>query len=149
MSMNLFTIGYEGLSFDSFLKYLIKFNINIVFDVRENPFSRKRGFSKSDLYKKLNLGRIQYIHLPQLGTPKSLRCELQIKRDYVHFFERYNTFLEDRIGYLNQILDILETKNVALMCYEREASKCHRSAIALKIKERSNNGIVIRNIRTS
>jgi uncharacterized protein (DUF488 family) len=146
--MNLFTIGYEGLSFDSFLRYLIESNINIVFDVRKNPISRKKGFSKSDLYEKLNSGKIRYIHLPQLGTPTSLRHELRIKKDYSHFFEKYNSFLEKQIEYVDQILNILKTENVALMCYEREASKCHRSAIALKIKKRSNNGIMIRNIKT-
>jgi len=146
--MNLFTIGYEGLSFDSFLRYLIESNINIVFDVRKNPISRKKGFSKSYLYEKLNSGKIRYIHLPQLGTPTSLRHELRIKKDYSHFFEKYNSFLEKQIEYVDQILNILKTENVALMCYEREASKCHRSAIALKIKKRSNNGIVIQNIKT-
>lgn len=146
--MNLFTIGYEGLSFDSFLKYLIEFNINIIFDVRKNPISRKKGFSKSDLYERLNSGKIRYIHLPQLGTPRSLRLELQIKKDYSLFFEKYNVFLEKQIEYLDQILDISKKENVALMCYEREASKCHRSAIALKIKKRSDNGILIRNIKT-
>jgi uncharacterized protein (DUF488 family) len=92
--MNLFTIGYEGLSFDSFLRYLIEFNINTVFDVRKNPISRKKGVSKSHLYEKLNSGKIQYFHLPQLGTPRYLRHEFQVKKDYSHFFEKYNSFLE-------------------------------------------------------
>ena len=140
--MNLFTIGYEGLSIDSFLRYLTESNINIVFDVRKNPISRKKGFSKSDLNGKLNSGKIRYIHLPQLGTPRSLRRELRIKKDYSHFFERYNGFLEKQIEYVDQILNILKTGNVALLCYEKEASKCHRSAIALKIKKRSNNGMM-------
>jgi uncharacterized protein (DUF488 family) len=147
--MNLFTIGYEGLSFDSFVKYLKNLHIAIVFDVRKNPVSRKKGFSKLKLNEGLILSKIQYVHLSELGTPKLLRDELRRKKDYLEFFQKYNIVLNKRLQYLDVILDTLKNENVALMCFEKDPFKCHRSAIALKIKERSNNGIVIRNIKTS
>ncbi|MEK6752161.1 MAG: DUF488 family protein, partial [Chloroflexota bacterium] len=41
-----FSIGYEGLTIDSFLNKLIANNITVVVDVRNNPQSMKYGFSK-------------------------------------------------------------------------------------------------------
>src|SRR5690606_3603293 len=45
----LFTVGYEGLSIDEYLNKLIKHNVSVLIDVRNNPLSRKYGFSKTQL----------------------------------------------------------------------------------------------------
>lgn len=42
-----FSIGYEGLTIDSFLNKLIANNITVVVDIRNNPQSMKYGFSKN------------------------------------------------------------------------------------------------------
>ncbi len=47
----LFTIGYEGISLEEYLLRLLKNNIRILVDVRNNPLSMKFGFSKSQLKK--------------------------------------------------------------------------------------------------
>ena len=57
----LFTIGYEGISIDSYLNSLIAQDIAALVDVRNNPISRKCGFSKSQLQKDQNL--FTYFHL--------------------------------------------------------------------------------------
>ncbi len=44
-----FSIGYEGLTIDSFLNKLIANNIIVVVDVRNNPQSMKYEFSKKSL----------------------------------------------------------------------------------------------------
>lgn len=46
-----FSIGYEGLTIDSFLNKLIANNITLVVDVRNNPQSMKYGFSKKSFKK--------------------------------------------------------------------------------------------------
>lgn len=43
----LLTIGYEGRKIDEFIERLKEFNISRLIDVREIPFSRKPGFSKT------------------------------------------------------------------------------------------------------
>ena len=54
----LFTIGYEGVSVEKYLNTLIKNDVRVLCDVRNNPLSRKFGFSKSNLQKYLNnIGR--------------------------------------------------------------------------------------------
>jgi len=45
MSNQLFTTGYEGLDLQAFVRCLEDNGIQCVLDVRENPFSRKPGFS--------------------------------------------------------------------------------------------------------
>ncbi|MEN6328638.1 MAG: DUF488 domain-containing protein, partial [Syntrophomonas sp.] len=58
----IYTIGYEGKTVDEFLRVLEKAKISIVIDVRENPNSRKKGFSKKILSETLNNNGIQYRH---------------------------------------------------------------------------------------
>ncbi len=48
-TMEIFTIGYEGIDRHQFLAWLNNYNINVVADVRNLPLSRKKGFSKTAL----------------------------------------------------------------------------------------------------
>ena len=63
----LFTIGYEGLSFEKYINQLICHDVRLLCDVRNNPLSRKFGFSKGMLSHLLPKLGIEYIHIPELG----------------------------------------------------------------------------------
>ncbi|MBU1626147.1 DUF488 domain-containing protein, partial [bacterium] len=69
--MELYTIGYEGRETDEFISELKKHDITRLIDIRENPFSRKKGFYKSALKTALENQGIEYIHLKALGTPSA------------------------------------------------------------------------------
>ena len=71
--MELYTIGYEGLNQDGFLKWLHYFNIDVVADVRDLPLSRKKGFSKTGLSDFLIKEDIEYFSYRELGVPKERR----------------------------------------------------------------------------
>jgi len=47
--MTLFTIGYEGISLEEYFNRLIKNDVKVLVDVRNNPLSMKFGFSKTQL----------------------------------------------------------------------------------------------------
>jgi uncharacterized protein (DUF488 family) len=47
----LFTIGYEGISLEAYLVRLLKNDVKVLVDVRNNPLSMKFGFSKPSLKK--------------------------------------------------------------------------------------------------
>jgi uncharacterized protein (DUF488 family) len=145
--MDLYTIGYEGLSLSSFIGYLRNHSVMTVVDIREKPISRKKGFSKNDLQKGLASNQIDYLHVQALGTPKYLREELNKKKNYFRFFRRYNNFLNTRANYVDTIIDKMLHETVALVCFERDARKCHRSAVAQKIKKKSPWPIVIHHIK--
>ena len=147
--VNLYTIGYEGLSFGSFVRFLRDYHVMTVIDVREKPISRKRGFSKSALGQGLATNHINYVHLQPLGTPKDLREELNKTKDYSEFFKRYNCLLDARTEYIDEIIKIMMEKTVALVCFEKDAAKCHRNAVANKIQKVSSRPVEIHHIETA
>ena len=73
----LFTAGYAGHDLDSFLRMLGEHQIQVIVDVRQNPVSRKKGFSRSRLSEFLSNHGIEYIHLRELGVPAELRNQLR------------------------------------------------------------------------
>src|SRR3989338_8071840 len=59
-----FTIGYEGKDIDQFLNGLVSNNIDILIDIRRNPFSMNFVYIKDTLMKKLKDVSIEYLHIP-------------------------------------------------------------------------------------
>ena len=86
----LFTIGYEGLSLERYLTKLIQNNVNILYDLRRNPLSRKFGFSKGVLSETLPKFSIEYKHIPELGIISQKRQNLNSDSDYVELFDEYS-----------------------------------------------------------
>ena len=72
-SCKLYTIGYEGRDIDEFVSLLKDNRITRLIDVREIPFSRKKGFSKSRLNERLQNENIDYVHIKALGSPSEIR----------------------------------------------------------------------------
>lgn len=69
----LFTIGYEGISLEEYLNRLLKNDVKILVDVRNNPLSMKYGFSKSQLQRYCNSLGIEYVHFPEVGIQSEQR----------------------------------------------------------------------------
>lgn len=88
-----FTIGYEGREIEDFVSRLKAFNITRLIDIREIPLSRKKGFSKSALKKRVEAENIEYVHLKMLGSPSALRHQLKEDHDYDRFFAAYLSLL--------------------------------------------------------
>ena len=97
--MGIYTIGYEGLDYQEFLRCLQRYQISVVADVRQRPVSRKRGFSKNSLSSLLYDNDIEYISFPKLGASKELRTELKETNDYHRFFKKYQEipFVDGRL----------------------------------------------------
>ncbi|WP_135612742.1 DUF488 family protein [Methanococcoides sp. AM1] len=141
----LFTIGYEGRDIDQFLNYLIQNNINILIDVRKNPFSMKFSFTKMKLSKYLEKVGIQYIHIPDLGIESENRKNLDSMADYQNLFNEYaTTTLKRNLNHLEDIYELSQNNRIALMCFEADINMCHRGVIAKSIA--STKGIEVVNI---
>jgi hypothetical protein len=126
----LFTIGYEGITVEHYLNTLIKNDIQVLCDVRNNPLSRKFGFSKSSLQKYLSNIGIEYTHIPQLGIRSEKRNNLNSDGDYQNLFKEYKSSLPNSKEHLDKLYLFLETKNrIALTCFEHEPLHCHRHII--------------------
>jgi uncharacterized protein (DUF488 family) len=146
MARELFTIGYQGATIDTFIASLLANNINCVLDVRALPLSRKPGFSKAELARRLNLVEIQYVHFAELGTPESVRENLKATRDYSAFFRTMEAYLTKRREPIEAAYNYVSKHRCCLMCFEHFADECHRKIVAAKIKERDGNGLKIKDI---
>jgi|SRR5579884_2090514 len=142
----LLTIGYEGKSIDEFIDRLHQFNITRLIDVREIPYSRKKGFSKPSLQEKLENANIEYVHLKSLGSPLWLRNRLRKHRDYDYFFKAYSTYLSSQISTIDILHKYLLDGTNCIMCFERLSIDCHRSILANKLKEYDGNGLIIKHV---
>lgn len=145
--MTIFTIGYQGLTSQMFIHYLKKHQVACVMDVRHLPLSRKKGFSKTAMSDLLHSEHIEYYNYREFGTSKEMRDQLYKDYNYKEFFKKYAKSLEGKEDSMDEILDkIRQGKNVALLCFEKDAHKCHRSLLAKAIKKREGNGIEIKHI---
>ena len=111
---SIFTIGYQGMSVDEFLKKLRRNSVRVLVDVRRNPISRKPGFSKKKLAAKLHEIGIDYHHLPELGIPSSRRKSLDMTNPET--YKSLFTFFD-------------ETTPIALTCFDTDHQFCHRSKL--------------------
>lgn len=124
----LYTIGYEGADLDDFLATLKRARTNVLLDVRELPISRRKGFSKTALKEALAKAGIEYRHEKQLGSPKTVRHQLREDWNYPRFFRAYDKHLSQQMDLLEQLTQEIKG-NVALMCYEKDHTTCHRASV--------------------
>lgn len=127
----LFTIGYEGISLDTYLNKLMRNNVRVLCDVRRNPLSRKYGFSKSTLKEAVERLGMNYVHIPELGISSDKRQSLVTQQDYDRLFAQYEcTTLKDADGSIDQVRGLLtEHGRVALTCFEADVCMCHRGRV--------------------
>ncbi|WP_413584880.1 DUF488 family protein [Bdellovibrio sp. HCB274] len=136
--MTIYTVGYEGCDIDEFVAGLKKNKIKRIIDIRRNPVSRKKGFSKNKLAAALAEENISYEYLgTELGVPSAWR-----KAEKAHLITRKKMFNDYKTKILpkhpKQIEEVVrlakQKGRSALLCYENEATDCHRHYLTEKIK---------------
>lgn len=127
----LFSIGYEGITFETYINKLIINDVHVLCDVRKNAYSQKYGFSKSQLQKACTGVGIHYVHMPELGIESEQRQELHSQADYNRLFENYEkTTLKNNRAAILKIRALIESNGrVALTCFEKNPHQCHRSRV--------------------
>jgi len=143
--MKLFTVGYEGCDIQEFVEFLSSKKIKLVADVRKNPVSRKRGFSKNKLAEALATKNIAYIHLPALGVPtewrKKAKEELITRKKM--FSDYQKKILPKGEDEIKDLLQRTKKTKLVILCYEADASDCHRSYVAAKMKKLSKEKLTV------
>ena len=126
-----FSVGYEGLTIDSFLYKLIATNITVVVDVRNNPQSMKYGFSKKSFKQYIENAGMKYIHIPELGIPSSMRKGLGESVSHKTLFKAYeNKLLPKQETEIKQLIDLTnKDERIALVCFEADHNLCHRHTL--------------------
>lgn len=116
----LFTIGYEGISLEEYLVRLLKNDVRVLVDVRNNALSMKFGFSKSQLKRYCESLGIQYVHIPEVGIQSEQRQELNTQSDYDKLFTIYRkNNLSKTVKAQEVILNLLEQNKRIAGCSEK------------------------------
>lgn len=124
------SLGYEGHDIGSFVEGVKEAGIDLVVDVRLTPLSRKQGFSKRRLGEALGAIGVRYEHLRPLGNAKENRplfagTELEVGR------ARYRAGIRtpEAQAALRDLASWRREHHVALLCFERDVERCHRSVV--------------------
>ncbi len=134
--MKLRTIGYEAATQGALIDALKRAGVEVLIDVRAVPSSRRPGFSKRLLAGSLAEAAIDYVHLQALGTPKAGRIAARAGRTAeMHAIYQAHLTAEPKAQLqLAEALDIARERPSALLCYEADASRCHRRIVADRLK---------------
>lgn len=132
----LYTIGYEGISLETYINKLILNDVRVLCDVRKNSFSMKYGFSKKQLQNACEGVGIKFYHIPEVGIQSEKRKKLSCQADYDLLFEDYKeTVLAKEKQKQVEILELLQQEQrIALTCFEKNIHQCHRKHLANSIK---------------
>ena len=130
-----FTLGYQSHTVRTLLGLLSTNGVDVLVDVRENPVSRKRGFSKIRLAESTAQLGIEYFHFPCLGTPHRIRKLYSRTGNIESALQLYEEYLRSREKCLRSLLERVTSKYFCLLCLESDYTSCHRSIIALKLAE--------------
>lgn len=130
MMASVWTIGYEGKTLEAYLHELTINGVKVLCDVRRNPISRKKGFSKTALSEALAGRGVEYRHYPDLGISSALRKNLKTDEDRQRLFCSYRHNIKADHPDVTAIREIASSRRVALTCFEADHSMCHRHCIA-------------------
>ena len=122
------SIGYEQRDLSELIGLLTANGVVTLVDVRLNPVSRNKGFSKKALAAALGDAGIEYRHERELGNPKDNRDPF--RRGLESARQRYRSHLQNGASsVVERLVDLASASRIALLGYERDHDQCHRSCI--------------------
>jgi hypothetical protein len=129
--LDLYTLGYQGVDVNTYVRKLKAAGVGIVADVRETPWSHKRGFCKNALSSELSKAGIDYIHVKSAGNPKENR---RTAPDLTECLRRYTHYLRENPAGINDLVQVVRiaassNRTVCLTCFEKDVHDCHRSIL--------------------
>ena len=133
LKINVVSVGRGTVP--TLLELLSANNVSLLIDVRENPISRKRGFSKVHLEKSVPGVGIEYLHFADLGTPPPIRKVFAETGDIQKALKQYEKHLRSRTQHLRSLLKRVSHARFCLLCLESDHTCCHRSIISMMLTE--------------
>lgn len=124
----IYTIGHSKHDITDFLSLLKEHGINVVVDVRSEPFSRRMPqFTKSELERFLKADGFEYLYLGEAlgGHPKD--TGLYTPRGILDYDRM--TKSEIFVSQMEKVMNVAQNKTVALMCAEGLPTRCHRESL--------------------
>jgi Protein of unknown function, DUF488 len=127
------SVGYEGKTPQAFIDSLVDQGVQLLVDVRQNPISRKPGFSKRALTELCQTNGIEYTHERSLGNPKENRDGFRAGEQAS--IDRYGVHLTE-VGAeaLERLNEVMRSSTIALLCFEADACQCHRTQVIDRLR---------------
>lgn len=132
-------IGYQGRDLPAFLAAVTELGTKTLVDVRKDPRSRKRGFSRRTLAEALAGIGVDYRHEPALGNPLDNRegfAAAGAAQEAAH--ERFRRLLTDTEAQqaLDRVVADAAAGPVAVLCLEADQRRCHRDLVLSALADR-------------
>jgi len=123
----LFTIGHSDHDLPRFLSLLTKHGIDVVADVRSQPYSRFHAqFNREILAENLNRAGMKYVFLGrELGARRVERESYQNRQARYDLVRRLPAFNDGLIRLRSE----MESNKVAILCAEKDPITCHRTIL--------------------
>ncbi len=136
MQVTIYTIGHSNLTYEEFIKLLKKYAINVIIDVRSQPFSRRfPQFNKHELDNLLEKSGICYSYRGDKlgGRPKnpSFYEKQRVSYERLGRDKEFNEAIDD-------LIKLASSKIIALMCSEKDPMDCHRALLIGRILKNKN-----------
>lgn len=142
----IWTVGHSNVPFEALLDALRSADIQLLFDVRMYPQSRRHPqFNHDRLARSLGEAGIEYHHMPALGgrrTPEAESMNLGLRDEGFRGFADYMQTIEFESA-LTELIEAADSARAAIMCAESVPWKCHRSLISDALTAR---GVAVRHI---
>jgi len=141
--MAIYSIGHSNVGIDSFVELLQRYSIDTLIDVRSAPYSRYNPqFSRESLRQSVIEYGIRYLYLGNLiggkpADPSLHHDDGSVDYDLVMDSPAFNKGLD-------QVKELGDKSNVAVMCAEADFKRCHRYWLITRALER--RGIEVRHI---
>ena len=136
MKSVLYTIGFTRKTAQEFFSLLESAGVRKVVDVRENRVGQLSGFAKfPDIAFFLDrLLGVQYVHEPRFAPTPEIRDRYRASKDWAEYERSFRLLMEER-----SVPQVIESEdyegNVALLCSEPTAEKCHRRLVGEMLLE--------------
>ena len=121
----IYTIGHSSHPIDMFIRLLTNYNIEVLVDVRSNPYSKySPQFDMKNIKKAIKSSRIKYLYLGKElgGKPKG--------KDFYDLNGNinYSLIADSQLFHegISRLEKGLKKYRVAIMCSEENPAICHR-----------------------
>jgi uncharacterized protein (DUF488 family) len=140
----IFTIGHSNHSLDKFIGLLKSNNIDVLVDIRSNPFSRfSPHFNKRRIEEAVKAGGMEYVFVGK---------ELGGRPEASEFYDEGGGVLYDRLAEsplflegIDRLMKGIKSYRVAIMCGEEDPAKCHRRVLVGRVLAK--RGVRVQHIR--
>jgi restriction endonuclease S subunit len=128
----IYTIGHSVHSLEKLVGLLSKNRIEVLVDIRSEPYSRKvPQFNKDNLEKEIRKSGLKYLFLGKELGGRPPKHDFYDKNGFV-LYSKIADSAEFKTG-LERVLKGIEKFRVALMCSEENPSNCHRHLLVGRV----------------